>query len=68
MRSRAEGGSLERRMVNASQYFAMVNLMGGMASMLYSGSIGVVRNVLLILRTATFCAICRMWIMDFGAW
>jgi len=36
-------------MVKASRYFAMVNLIGGMASMLCSGSIGVVRKVPLIL-------------------
>ena len=63
----AEGGSLERQTVKALRYFAMVNLMGGMASMLCSGSIGVVRKVPLILRTVTFCATCRMRMMDFGA-
>jgi len=54
VRRRAVGGSLERRVVNASRYFAMVYLMGGIASMLWRGSTGVVRKVLLILRTVTF--------------
>jgi len=51
---KANGGSLERQVVKASRYFAMVYLMGGMVSMLCKGSTGVVRKVPLILRTATF--------------
>ena len=54
VRRRAVGGSFERQTVNASRYFAMVYLIGGMASMLCRGLTGVVRNVPLILHTATF--------------
>jgi len=54
VRRRASGGSLESWAVKASQYFAIVYLMGGMASMLCKGLTGVVRKVPLILHTATF--------------
>ena len=64
---RAVGGSFKRRTVNALRYFAMVYLMGGMASMLCNGSTRVVQKVPLILRTATFWATWRMQMRDFGA-
>jgi len=62
----AVGGRWERRIVKAARYFVMVYLMGRMASMLCNGSMGVVWNVPLIQRTASFWAICKIWTTDFG--
>ena len=54
VRKLAVGGRCERPAMKAAQYLAIVKRMGGMASILWSSSIGVVWNVLLIHRTASF--------------
>jgi len=50
----ALGGKREMWAVYAMWYFAIMNLIGGIASMLWSGSTGVVWNVLLMQHMATF--------------
>ena len=55
-------------MVNAVQYFATVKRIGGMASMLWRGSTGVVQNEPLMRRMALFCATCKDWMRRFRAW
>jgi len=62
----AVGGRWEMWAVEAVQYFAIVYLIGGIASMLWRGSTGVVWKVPLIRRTATFWATCRIWMRDLG--
>jgi len=63
----AVGGRRDSRAVKAAWYLAMVYLIGGMESMLCSGSTGVVRKVPLMHQTVTFWATWRIWIMAFEA-
>ena len=54
VRRTALGGKREMQAVYAAWYFAIMNLIGRIASMLWSGSMGVVWNVLLMQRMVTF--------------
>jgi len=60
------GGSLSMRLHAWRQSLGIRKWIGGIATMLWSGSMGVVLKVPLSCRTASFCATWRMCIKDFG--
>ena len=63
----AVGGRWERWAVKAARYLAIVKRMGGIASMLCSGSTRVVRKEPLMRQTMLFWATWRVWTRCFGA-